>query len=109
MSKVVLDDVRRKAIALLERRVNDIRLRSLEEFSHIDDAIFYAERQDKAFNLCVVDNVNWDSPVSSYVEEPDDNQSKSVLMVDVANGLDGNEQEIVALYDRWFGDTKGVA
>jgi hypothetical protein len=108
MLEVGLDIVRQKAIALLDGKASGVRVRSLVEFNHFDDAVFYADRQDKAFNLCIVSDVAWESPVSSYTEEPDDMRSKSILMVDVANHLDGNEHEVVELYQRWFNDTEGV-
>ncbi len=104
MPEAGLDDVRQKAIDLLEGKASDVRVRSLSEFNRIDDAVFYAERKGRAFNLCVVSDVEWADPVSSYTEGPDDIRSKAVLMVDVANGLGGNENAIVELYEKWFGD-----
>lgn len=104
MFEDALHDVRQQAISLLEGRANGVRIRSASEFSHIDDAVFYAERQNRAFNICVINDVEWDASVSSYEEEADSLRSKSVLMVDVANSLDGNEEKIVELYESWFDD-----
>lgn len=103
MTKFELNDARKKAILLLDKKVSSVQVRPVTDFKRIDDSVFYAERGGRAFTICIISDVSWEAPVSSYVEDSDDMRHTATLMVDVANSIDGNENDIIELYNKWFG------
>ena len=102
MECVDFDCVRQQALTLLGELKSGVCVRPTDEFNIIDESVFFAENADKAFNLRIMMDVDWDSPLSFYEEEADEFHLKATLMVDVANKIEGHEQELIELYEEWF-------
>ena len=102
MKKKEIISERKRIIVLLSDLRKDICVRPLSEFREIDESVFFAESEDRTFNICIVENVDWEFPISYYEESADDFRAKTAMMVDIANRVEGNEREVVNLYKRWF-------